>query len=94
MTIVVMAATPCGIYYQPIDFLIDENRHKLHKPDFIFLTDYDSSLIYDDLCSQNWGFPDSFDRYFVSTPETYNPGYATERILYCRRSRRTLDSNP
>ncbi len=94
MTIVAISATPCGIYFQPVDFHIDEKKYRLHKPDFVFLTEYDSSIIYEDLRSLNWGFPDSFDRYFVGTPETLNPGYATERILYCRHSRKLADSNP
>jgi len=90
MTITAFSATPCGIFFQPMDFLADVNKSNLKKPDFIFLTKFDLTLISDTLKLQKWSFPEEFDQYLVGTPETYETGYSTERTLFCRKTRKII----
>ena len=85
MTIVALSATPCGVYFQPMDFLKDVNKDKLHKPDYLFLTQFDLEIIGEELKKRNWGFPDEFDKYSVGTPEMTLTSYSTTRTLYCRK---------
>ena len=90
MTIVALSATTCGVYFQPMDFSKDANKNKLNKPDFLFLTQFDLDIIGADLKSQNWGFPDEFDKYSIDTPETTLTSYPTTRTLYCRKNRNII----
>jgi hypothetical protein len=87
MTIYAMDAVPCATHHQPMDFLADTQKHQLNRPDFIFLTKFDLSLITDSLKALAWEFPDEYDKYYVGTPETKKTGYPTERWLYCRKDR-------
>lgn len=88
MTIYVLNARPNSTYFQPMDFVVDENSFKLIKPEFLFLTKYDLDVAGQKLINSNWGFPDAYDKYYVGTPETVNTGYPTERWLYCLKSLR------
>ena len=88
MTIYVLNARPNSTYFQPMDFVVDENSFKLIKPEFLFLTKYDLDVAGEKLINSNWGFPDAYDKYYVGTPETVNTGYPTERWLYCLKSLR------
>lgn len=88
MTIYAMDAVPCATHHQPMDFLADTKKHQLNRPDFIFLTEFDLSLITDSLKALGWGFPNEYDKYYVGTPEIKNTGYPTERWLYCRKNRK------
>lgn len=86
MTITAFDATPCGIYFQPSDFLADINKSNLKRPKFLFLTTYDISLIDNSLKSLSWGFPEDYDQFYVGTPETIVTGYPTDRTLYCLKA--------
>ena len=88
MTIYVLNARPNSTYFQPMDFVVDDNSFKLIKPEFLFLTKYDLDVAGQKLINSNWGFPDAYDKYYVGTPETVNTGYPTERWLYCLKSLR------
>lgn len=88
MTIYVLNARPNSTYFQPMDFVVDENSFKLIKPEFLFLTKYDLDVAGQKLINSNWGFPDAYDKYYVGTPETAITGYSTERWLYCLKSLR------
>jgi len=88
MTIYVLNARPNSTYFQPMDFVVDDNSFKLIKPEFLFLTKYDLDVAGEKLINSNWGFPDAYDKYYVGTPETVNTRYPTERWLYCLKSLR------
>ena len=88
MTIVTLDGTPCGLFFQPMDFLAFRNKKSLKKPDFLFLNEFDLKLMSDTLQSLDWNFPDDYDQYFVGTPETMMTEYSTTRTLYCLKSRK------
>jgi len=88
MTIYAMDAVPCATYHQPMDFLKDSNKKTLKCPDFIFLTEFDLSLMTDSLEVLPWGFPQEYDKYYVGTPEVIKTPYPTKRWLYCRKGKR------
>jgi len=87
MTIVAFDGTPCGLYFQPMDFLAEKSKQSLKKPEFLFLTKYDLTLMSDSIKSLNWGFPEAYDCYYVGTPEITNTSYPTERWLYCLKDK-------
>jgi|GEM_PF-2109986 len=89
MTVVAFDAAPCGLFFQPMDFLAEKNKKKLKRPDFIFLTAYDTKLMSDSIKLLDWGFPVEYDKYFVGTPETMNTEYLTTRTLYCLKSKKS-----
>jgi len=88
MTITALGGTPCGLFFQPMDFLAFRNKKSLKKPDFLFLNEFDLKLMSDSLQSLDWNFPDDYDQYFVGTPETMITEYSTTRTLYCLKSRK------
>ena len=88
MTIVALEGKPCGLFFQPMDFLAFYDKKSLKKPDFLFLNEFDLKLMYDSLKSLDWNFPDDYDQYFVGTPETMITGYSTTRTLYCLKSKK------
>lgn len=49
MTIVAFDGTPCGLYFQPMDFLAEKDKQSLKKPDFLFLNEFDYKLMSDSL---------------------------------------------
>ena len=88
MTIVAFDGTPCGLYFQPMDYMADVNKFFLPKPDFIFLTEFDLSLINNSLHLQKWSFPHGYDRFFVGSPqEKTETTYSTDRWLYCAKNK-------
>jgi len=91
MTIAALDASPHGIYFFPTMFLIDPNKQKANKPDFLFLDDYDMKTMGDSLQSLGWGFPKDYDSIYVGTPETLKMSYSTERTLYCLKKRKIID---
>ena len=84
-TLCYLESVPCGLFFQPTDF-VARASHNLAKPDFLFLSKYDKYVADKVLKELSWGWPEEFDEYNVGTPESKDPGYSTERWLYCRRS--------
>ena len=61
------------------------------KPDFVFLSQWDSIVVAKELQEMPWGWPEEFDVYFVGTPEPENASWVLnpeleKRTLYCRKS--------
>jgi hypothetical protein len=90
MTLVALDATPHGIYFFPTMFLIDSQKRKERKPDFLFLDKYDLKLMGDSIKLLGWGFPQDYDSIYVGTPETLKMSYPTERTLYCLKKRKII----
>jgi len=90
MTLVALNATPHGIYFFPTMFLIDSQKRKERKPDFLFLDDYDLKLMGDSIKLLGWGFPKDYDSIYVGTPETLQTTYSTDRTLYCLKKRKVI----
>ena len=66
-------------------------KENMIKPDFIFLCNWDSIVMGEELSKMPWGWPDDFDRYFVGTPESDDASWVNHleletRYLYCRKS--------
>lgn len=91
MTIYAFNAKPNSTYFQPMDFLVDNNSDKLKRPEFMFLTKFDLDIAEEKLRDTDWGFPDAYDKYYVGTPETYQTGYSTERWLYCLKDLKQIE---
>lgn len=91
MTIFAFNAKPNSTYFQPMDFLVDNNSDKLKRPEFMFLTKFDLDIAEEKLRDTDWGFPDAYDKYYVGTPETYQTGYSTERWLYCLKDLKQIE---
>lgn len=85
MTITYLDGKIVQNYFQPMDFLEDNNSSNLTKPDFIFLCEYDKQIAGEKIQTMQWGWPEEFDEYYVGSPETIVTGYPTERWLYCRK---------
>lgn len=85
VTIAYMEGVPCGVFFQPTDFVCHASEIKC-APDFLFMCKYDETVVGETLTHMNWGWPDEFDKYNIGTPETIDVGYSTERWLYCRKS--------
>jgi len=90
MTIAALGGAPCGLFFQPMDFLAFRNKKSLKKPDFLFLNEFDLKLMSDSLKTLDWNFPDDYDQYFVGTPETMLTEYSTTRTLYCLKSKKII----
>lgn len=84
MALIYFDAVPCGLYFQPMDFVAHHNDCS-KVPDFLFLTEYDKSVAGDVIKSMGWGWPEDFDEYYVGTSETQSTVYGTDRWLYCRK---------
>jgi len=85
MTICYYEAVPCGLFFQPMDF-VAHSSDDLQVPDFLFLCRFDETVAGEKLKDMPWGWPEQFDRYFVGTPEDVQVGYPTDRWLYCRKN--------
>lgn len=84
-TLCYFESVPCGLFFQPMDFVAHASDN-LAVPDFLFLCGFDERVADEALKNMPWGWPEEFDKYYVGTPESKDPGYPTERWLYCRRS--------
>lgn len=84
-TLCYFESVPCGLFFQPMDFVAHASDN-LAVPDFLFLCEFDELMADEALNNMPWGWPEEFDKYYVGTPESKDPGYSTERWLYCRRS--------
>lgn len=87
MTIVALNANPSGLYFRSMDYVVDKNKSKLAKPNYIILTNFDLKQMSGDLKKQNWGFPNQFDSFYLGTPELINTIYPTTRFLYCKKNK-------
>jgi len=67
------------------------DKEKMLKPDFIFLCQWDSVVIADELREMPWGWPEDFDAYPVGSPEPDDAPWVLsptleQRTLYCRKT--------
>lgn len=67
------------------------DKSKMLKPDFVFLSRWDSIVVAKELSEMPWGWPEEFDRYYVGTPEPDNASWSIHpeletRYLYCRKA--------
>jgi hypothetical protein len=84
-TLCYFESVPCGLFFQPTDFIAHASDN-LPVPDFLFLCEFDELMADEALKNMPWGWPEDYDKFYVGTPETKDPGYPTERWLYCRKS--------
>ena len=66
------------------------DKEQMLKPDFIFLCQWDSIVVADELRAMPWGWPEDFDAYFVGSPEPDDAPWVLspsleQRTLYCRK---------
>ena len=85
MTIYALNGKMSGLYFDPNDFVLNKDKFKNPTPKFLFLTKYDYQVIVNSLKSSNWNFPESYDKIYIGSPETFKPGYPLERWLYCKK---------
>lgn len=84
MTVCYLDAVPCGLFFQPPDFVAHASED-LPTPDFIFMDIADDWVATETMKKMPWGWPDEFDKYFVGTPEHIVVDWSTDRHLYCRK---------
>lgn len=87
MALCYFEAKPVGLFFQPSDF-VAQASDSLPVPDFVFMDEGDDYIASETMKKLSWGWPEEFDKYFVGTPEHINPGWSTDRWLYCRKSLR------
>ncbi len=66
------------------------DKEKMLKPDFIFLCQWDSIVIAEELHNMPWGWPEDFDAFPVGSPEPDDAPWVLsptleQRTLYCRK---------
>lgn len=86
MTIVAFEAKAINTFQQPEDFLQYKNKENLAKPQFIFMTEYDKTMLTDEFRKLNWGFPDEYVVHFIGTPDP-NSIWKSNRWLYCLKTK-------
>lgn len=69
-------------FYQKKNFLLID-RTQIERPDFIFLSEWDKATFEKEMKELSWGYPESYDEYYVGTPEAPDFQWDSNRWLYC-----------
>lgn len=86
MTIVAFQAKAIGTFQLPEDFLQYKNKEKLMQPKFIFMTEYDKTMLSEEFSKLSWGFPEDYDQFFIGTPDP-QAIWKSDRWLYCKKNK-------
>ncbi len=86
MTFYILGLNPIGVYFQPIDFILDPNRFSYKTPKTLFLNEYEYGVLVNDSVTKNWDFPSNYKSIPIGSPEDYNEIYSTERVLYIQKN--------